>query len=348
MHFRRWISGGLVLALAVLLVACTPRQESYQQFSFSGPTMGTTFNVSLVDSSFGPDINTWLPQQVDSVLRAVNAAMSTYQQNSEISEFNRWKSRDGFGISAAFDSVMSFGLELCARSGGAFDVTVAPFVNFYGFGFETGANRFPTVEEIDAWLDLTGCQRVQLADGRLWKENPDVSIDLSAVAKGFGADKVRDYLRSRGYTNVFIEVGGEISVSGHNAWGQPWRIGVDRPSLASVPGESLQHVLHVSSGGVATSGDYRNYREIEGRRITHMIDPRTGYPITHQLASVTIIAENCMIADGLATATMVMGVEEGLAWLEQYGEVEGLLITRDGEGNFQEYMTAGFASYLDR
>jgi thiamine biosynthesis lipoprotein len=308
--------------------------------------MGTTFHVTLVDSSITAAHRERLPAGVDSVLKAVNAAMSTYQQDSEISRFNRWNSLDGFDISSEFSIVMAYGLELCGRTDGAFDVTVAPFINFYGFGFEKGADRFPTVAEIDAWLELTGCDRIVLDSTTLWKLHPDVSIDLSAIAKGFGSDAVCRYLQEQGYQNVFAEVGGEITVSGHNATGKPWRIGVDRPMLASQPGEALQHILTVSTGGVATSGDYRNYREIEGRRITHMIDPRTGYPIDHSLASVTIVAENCMLADGYATAVMVMGLDEGLSWLESLEKVEGLLITRGADESFQQHMTSGFAAYI--
>lgn len=344
--FSRATQLTLITVLASLIMSCGQQSVELESFSFSGPTMGTTFHITLVDSSFDSTVQDWLPQRVDSVLRAVNSAMSTYQQDSEISLFNRWRESEPFSISDEFETVARFGLDLCVATDGAFDITVAPFVNFYGFGFEPGEDRFPTVEEIDAWLELTGCDRVQLEENLLWKTAPKVSIDLSAAAKGYGADKVCDFLRDQGFDNIFVEVGGEIRVHGQNAQGEAWRIGVDRPSLASQPGENLQHILNVSEGAVATSGDYRNYREIEGERVTHMIDPRTGYPISHNLASVTIIAKSCMVADGLATAVMVMGLEEGLAWLEKQADLEGLLITREAEESYTEHMTPGFAAYI--
>ena len=211
---------------------------------------------------------------------------------------------------------------------------------------EPGEDRFPTVEEIDAWLELTGCDKLILEEGMLYKASPGVTIDLSAIAKGYGSDIACNYLVDAGFENVFVEVGGEIMVNGKNIHSEGWRIGVDRPQLASTPGESLQHILAVSDYGVATSGDYRNYREVEGRRITHTIDPRTGYPIEHSLASATVISTTCMDADGYATAAMVMGLTEGLVWLEELENVEGLLITRSDDGGFSEHMTTGFAAYI--
>ena len=149
-----------------------------------------------------------------------------------------------------------------------------------------------------------------------------------------------------GFNNVFVEVGGEIMTHGVNKYGKKWRVGIDRPNFGGAPGADLQHIIQLSGMAIASSGDYRNYREVEGKRITHAIDPRTGSPIDHNLAAVSVITNSCLMADGLSTSVMVMGAEEGLTWLEDYPNAEGLLITREEDGSFKEYMTSGFKQYL--
>ncbi len=334
-----------LLVLVFLLGNCHHAAKLEQQ-EFSGPTMGTTYHVTVIDTSFDEMQVEFLRHGIDSILAGINQAMSTYLEDSEISRFNQQNSTYPVEISPAFREVVQYGLKLCTASQGAFDITVMPLVNFYGFGSEPGEDRFPTVEEIDAWLDLTGCDRIGLDSSSIWKTDPDVSIDLSAIAKGYAADAVMTWLGASGYLRAFVEVGGEVLARGMNGEDLPWRIGIDRPHMDALPGQEFQHILGLHDHAVATSGDYRNYREIEGQRVSHMMDPRTGYPIDHNLASVSVIAENCMVADGAATMLMVMGVQEGLIWMADHPELDALFISRLTDGSFQEHQTPGFSSYL--
>lgn len=339
----------LLMWLGILLLifsSCSDKATLHEEFVFSGTTMGTTYHIIIVKDSLDIQQRSSIPARVDSFLGAYNQIFSTFEDQSEISRFNRSKTMEPVTVSPKLLQVVDAGQEFCIKSGGAFDITVAPIVNFFGFGFETGAGRFPTVDEIDAWLQLTGCDKLELGDSSLTKSDPRVSIDLSAIAKGDASDEVADLLVELGFENVFVEIGGEIKTHGFNKSGKSWRVGIDRPSFDATPGADLQHVIQLSDMGVASSGDYRNYREVEGRRISHTIDPRTGSPIDHHLAAVTVIAKTCMLADALATSVMVLGPEEGLSWLEDYPEVEGVLITREKDGAFREFTTEGFKEYL--
>lgn len=336
----------IFFCLPLYLNTCSSDSIEFPEFAFNGSTMGTTYHIIITGPTLSTDQRSAIAISVDSALIAYNQALSTYDDQSEISLFNRNESTHPINVSSRFLEVVKAGQEFCKASNGAFDITVMPIVNFFGFGFEPGENRFPTIDEIDAWLQLTGCDKLEVGDSTLTKADPRVSIDLSAIAKGDGADVIAEMLRNRGFENVFVEIGGEIVTYGVNRKGKAWKIGIDRPTFGGAPGADLQHIIHLTGMAVASSGDYRNYREVEGRRISHTIDPRSGYPISHNLAAVSVIANRCLIADGLATCVMVMGTEEGLAWLEGLEDVEGLLITREPDGSFKEHMTSGFRDYI--
>ncbi|NQV30027.1 MAG: FAD:protein FMN transferase [Candidatus Marinimicrobia bacterium] len=336
-----WILG-LVLALG----GCDGANTKLSEFSFNGSTMGTTYHITIVSDAINSSQRSTIASSVDNLLLNFNHILSTYDDQSEISIFNRNESTMPIPVSAELRHVVKTGFEFCAKSDGAFDITVMPIVNFFGFGFEPGENRFPNVYELDAWLQLTGCDKITIGDSSITKSDPRVSIDLSAIAKGDGVDHVSNFLLKMGYTNIFVEIGGEIMVHGTNSRGKPWKIGIDRPTFGGAPGADLQHVVQLTDMAIASSGDYRNYREVEGKRISHTIDPRSGAPISHNLAAVSVITGNCLNADGLATSVMVLGAEEGLLWLEKYADAEGLLIIREPDGSFQEYMTSGFHNYL--
>jgi thiamine biosynthesis lipoprotein len=180
----------------------------------------------------------------------------------------------------------------------------------------------------------------------LKKDIPELELDLGAIAKGYGVDAVAGFLVRAGYKNFLVEIGGEVVARGVNAQNELWKVGIDRPQFSTLPGEEIEGILGLNNMAVATSGDYRNYFEFQGRQYSHTIDPFTGYPVTHQLASVTIIAANCTWADGLATAVMAMGREKGFAWIESMEHVEALLIERSESGEYREYQTSDFSKYL--
>jgi thiamine biosynthesis lipoprotein len=330
----------------LLLIACAGGDKKQPEHSFNGSTMGTSYHITIVGDSLAVDERSRIANEVDSFLDQYNQVLSTYEAESEISQFNREATTSPILISNELARVVEVGLNLCQQSNGAFDITVMPIVNFFGFGIEEGENRFPTINEIDAWLELTGCDKIELKDSTISKLDPRVTIDLSAIAKGEASDLVSDFLYSLGYQNLYVEIGGEIMTRGLNRYGKPWKIGIDRPTFGGVPGADLHHIVQLSDQAIATSGDYRNYKEVMGRRISHMIDPRTGSPISHNLASVTVITDQCMYADGIATAVMVLGAEAGLDWLEAYPNAEGLLITREENGEYRELMTSGFEKYI--
>lgn len=340
---------GLLFLIVFGLVDCSSQDggNAFPECSISGPTMGTTYHIKMVDTLMSDSQVASTQKSVDSLLLAINQSMSTYIPTSEISQFNASTLVNSpIAISSQFMEVLKSSLDISRRSHGAFDITVMPLVNFYGFGFQKAAPHLPTDRELDSLKQLVGMNHLQLTETSISKEIAALSIDLSAIAKGYGVDAVSRFLLELGFQNTMVEIGGEVVGRGHNNHGQAWQIGIDRPFLGEQPGETLQHIVALDNRAIATSGDYRNYREVDGTRISHTIDPRTGKPISHQLASVSIIAKTCMIADGTATAVMVMGKVEGLKWLEATPDTEGLLIVRLSDGNFQEFMTSGFNQYL--
>ena len=308
-----------------------------QLVTISGPTMGTTFQVKIVQSEITLDMEV-LKREINARLEEVNRQMSTYQDNSEITQFNRSRSTDWFGVSSDFAYVLHIAREISTWSDGAFDVTIGPLVNLWGFGPNAIPDRVPSPDSIQVAKTLVGYEkiRVDLSASALKKEIPEVYCDLSAVAKGFGVDRIASYLDSLGINRYFIEIGGELRTKGHNHLGQLWRIGIASPAGQG----ELQKALVLNDMSLATSGDYHNYFERDGIRYSHTIDPRIGQPITHALASVSVLHKSCAYADGLATAINVMGPEKGFEFAEKRNFAV-FMIVRQGDG-FVEKMTSGF------
>ena len=342
----KYLPNVLLACFLLSLSSCNGKRENLAEFAFNGSTMGTTYHIIITGNPIDNKERSAIATSVDSALIDFNRILSTYEDQSEISRFNRNASIHPIPVSQKLLQIVKTGQDFCIASDGAFDITVMPIVNFYGFGFEPGENRFPTVEEIDSWLQLTGCDKLEVGDSLLTKSDPRITIDLSAIAKGDGADYIANFLMVRGHENIFVEIGGEIVTRGLNKESDLWKIGIDRPTLGGAPGADLQHVIQLTNNAIASSGDYRNYREVEGKRISHTIDPRTGSPIAHNLALVSVIANTCLLADGMATSVMVLGPKEGLEWLENMDNAEGLLITREADGSFKESMTSGFKEYI--
>ena len=325
----------------ILLSALVGCQD--QLVTISGPTMGTTFQVKIVQSEITMDLDV-LEREINARLTEVNRQMSTYRDNSEISQFNRARSTDWFGVSSDFAYVLHIAREISTWSDGAFDVTIGPLVNLWGFGPSAIPDRVPSPDSIEAAKTLVGYKkiRVDLSAPAIKKEIPEVYCDLSAIAKGFGVDRVASYLDSLGINRYFIEIGGELRTKGHNHLRQLWRIGIASPAGQG----ELQKALALDNMSMATSGDYHNYFERDGVRYSHTIDPRTGQPITHALASVSVIHKSCAYADGLATAINVMGPETGFAYAEKRN-LAVFMIVRQGN-RFVEKMTESFEELLKK
>lgn len=319
----------LLPCLSLLLFGCGNTQVSEGEIRIQGFTMGTTYTVKLVPS--GPDDfveTTDLEADIKEILDQVNARMSIFDPDSEISAFNRFRGTGWFPVSLDTARVLERARWMCIESSGAFDVTIAPLVELWGFGINKSKSGEPVGEDIAGVLGLTGCDKleVRLDPPALRKGKAAVTCNLSAIAKGFGVDQIAEYLVAIGQANFMVEIGGEIRCLGKNRKGRYWRIGI------LVPGEisDIYRSLELRDSAIATSGDYRNYFERDGRRYSHTIDPATGYPVTHRLASVSVIHNSCLVADAFATAINVLGPEKGMTLAEKH-RLPVLMILRAGE-----------------
>jgi thiamine biosynthesis lipoprotein len=333
--------GVLVAILAIASIACGgPRDR--RTFEFRGPTMGTTFSVKIVtgsDGLSGPD-RALLNRAIRAELERINALMSTWDPESELSRFNRSVSQDPFPVSPETFEVFRWALELGALTDGALDVTVAPLVDAWGFGSHGRLSTVPTDTEIARLREMTGMHLLELdaVAETVRKQRPEVACDFSALAPGYAADRLWTMLLKRDVGDFLVDVGGELRASGHNEAGAPWQIGIERPQTV---GRAVERTVPILDRAIATSGDYRNYYEVNGTRVAHILDPRTGRPIQHRLASVTVIDELAVRADGISTALMVLGPDQGFALAERLG-LPVLFIVRDEGGGFTERATPRF------
>ncbi len=319
-----------------LLTACQPAPE---MVTISGPTMGTTYTVKF--SSVEQVDRIELQRQIDTILVKVNALMSTYDPNSELSQFNLADHAVEFPLSPETLLVMRESMRLGALSGGALDITIGPLVNMWGFGPTAKPEQVPTEAEIASAKQRVGLDKLQLTDKGAIKLAPSMYVDLSTVAKGYGVDQVAEVLMAAGIEDYLVEVGGEMRVAGLRFNGEGWRIAVEKPVTHE---RAVQQLINVGNNAVATAGDYRNYYEENGQRFSHLIDPTTGYPINHNLVSVTVVHPSSLTADGLATAINIMGKERGLQMALQEN-LAVLLITKEN-GEFKQYNTPEFESFL--
>jgi len=302
--------------------------------------MGTTWTVTVVTDHLPVITPSELRGIVDDRLGLVDRLMSTYRDDSELSRFNALRESTPFAIAAETASVVGLAVEIGELSDRAFDMTVGPLVEAWGFGPVTATVTAPSEAIIAELLEATGHQHLVFDPSApsLAKRVVALELDLSAVAKGYAVDLVAEALVGEGYERYLVEVGGEVRVHGANPADQPWRLAVERPQEV---GRSLHTVVAFGEGSLATSGDYRNYRDLEGVRVSHIIDPRSGRPITHGLASVSVVDPSCARADGLATALLVLGPVDGFA-LASALDLPALFLERDGDGGFTERATPRF------
>ncbi|MEM7226899.1 MAG: FAD:protein FMN transferase [Pseudomonadota bacterium] len=308
--------------------------------SLNGTTMGTTYSLKLVDVPSRIDVAA-LADEVDAVLETVNRQMSTYRQDSEISAFNRAAAGAWAPLSGDSRAVIEEALRVSRLTGGAFDPTVGPVIDLWGFGPDAGEPRVPSAEEIAAAHRMVGYTQLETRETptAAAKHLAGLRLDLSGVAKGFGVDQVAQYLAARGIENHLVEVGGELRTAGHGPSGQAWRIGIEKPTAK--PGD-LQRVVELTDQGLATSGDYRLFFEREGRHYSHIVDPKTGRPVEHNLASATVVADTTMEADALSTSLLVLGPEAGMALAEAH-DIAAFFIAASGEA-----FTASASPAFDR
>jgi len=301
------------LALCLSLSLCAACTQAPNVVQVTGNTMGTQFNVTLAGSDADID---FLQQEIEASLDAVDRMMSTYRPDSEISRFSASVSTAWQQVSPDFCISVENALAVSALTSGAFDITVGPLVNLWGFGPGKSIDNPPTDADIKRMLSAVGYEHLQAdcTQPALKKDIVELVLDMSAFGKGYAADRVAEWLEENGFANYLVEVGGELRVSGHNASGKMWAVGIEAPLTDQ---RSAYTVIRLTDAAVATSGDYRNYFESDGQRYSHTIDTRTGKPVTHSLASVTVVDNSGYRADALATALLVMGPEKAMALARQ-------------------------------
>ncbi len=327
-------------AATILLTACSPTAEREAVHTLSGSTMGTTFSIKLVAPPVSLDLEE-LKQAIGDVLREIEGSMSTYIPDSEVSRFNQFASRDWFPVTEEVCSVVAAALTLSAATEGAFDVTVGPLVNLWGFGPGGIIDEPPDPAKIALLLEATGYESVHADCARpaLRKDIPEAYLDLSGYAKGYGVDRLATLLDAREVARYLVEIGGELRLKGRNPEGRAWAVAIEAPRRGD---RGVQGIARLTDVAVATSGDYRNYFVHEDRLYSHTIDPRNGYPIDHGGASVTVVAPSAAYADAMATALLVLGPQAGLEYADAE-EVAALFLLRD-DGQLAARASGRFAA----
>ena len=334
-HSAEWL---FCIVLGCLLTGCA---DGVQLERLSGATMGTTWNVSYVptteDRSRGA-LQAGIQRELDRVVQS----MSTYLSDSEITRFNALPENTWFEVSNEFYSVLSTAMVVGRQSRGAYDVTIGPLVDLWGFGPASRADLPPGQQEIDDLLSSVGQRHLRLdGEGVRVSKQTRLALDFSSLAKGYAVDKVALWLQEQGIYRYLVEVGGEMRVSGLSHRGDNWHVAIEQPDFST---RSAAATISITDSSVATSGDYRNFVELEGKRYSHSIDPRTGWPIRHDLVSVTVIHPSAMLADAWATALIVLGGEEAEAVAQEQG-LAVYFIRRKGDSLEHSY-TVEFSPYL--
>ncbi len=323
--FIRHANGVAIATPFLSLVGCGDGDEN-DFLSFNGQTMGTTFSVKVAKAPEALDRQA-LAAEIQATLDSVDGRMSTYRADSELSRINAAPAGATTAVSADTAEVIGAALRAAELTGGAFDPTIGPLVDLWGFGPKGVRHSAPTAVEIEAARSAVDHRRIAVQDGAVGKTAADAHLDLSGVAKGYGVDKVAALLESKGVANYLVEVGGELRAKGRAAGDRAWRIGIEKPNLA---GGEFQRVLDLDGDALATSGNYRIFFEDHGKRYAHIIDPRSGAPLDHDLASATVVAASTMEADALSTSMLVLGPEAAMAFATEHDIAAFFIVGRDG------------------
>lgn len=318
--------------------SCNPLSRG-EYYSFQGFTQGTTYRIIYQHPTVSD-----LQGRIDSLLRRFDSSLSSYDSTSIISAINR--NIPGVLTDSMFRTVFRESARVYQVTGGAFDITLAPVINAWGFG--PGQKQEVDSAMVDSLLQYVGMEKVSLSGETLVKSDPAVQLNVNAIAQGYSVDVVSAFLEELGCRNYMVEIGGEIRTNGVNDKGNFWRIGVDRPDYGNmVPGQQLQVIISMHNRSLATSGNYRKFYEKDGVLITHSIDPVTGYPKASSLLSVTILSDECITADAYATACMVMGLEKAKKFVDGEKGVDAFFIFGDEFGAYQVWFTDGMKKYIE-
>ena len=316
----------IVLIVGTVMIIYNQKNTPYQHDK--GMIFGTVYHVTYQNSDN-------LNDQIVAELNKVDSSLSMFNKQSVITKVNN---NQDIEVDVMFGDVFTLARTVSADTDGAFDITVAPLVNAWGFGFKSG--NMPSRHTIDSLRTFVGYKRVELHDSRIVKADPRVMLDCSAIAKGYGCDVVAELLRRKGIDNFMVEIGGEVVTSGISEKRVPWKIGVTKPSDDSLSvNNELQTVLNITDKAMATSGNYRNFYYKNGKKYAHTIDPATGYPVQHSLLSATVISDRCAKADAYATAFMVMGLEKAKKVLDRHRDLMAYLIYSDHKGEYKVWFS---------
>lgn len=337
MYRKLFLSILAAIALACLLLfRHRTAQGEWRMVHDEGTVFGTLYHAKYL---YDKD----LKAELEAELQRVDASLSMFNPQSTVSRINRNETDDADEM---LGEVLRLSFRINEATGGAFDPTVAPLVNAWGFGYKNGL--LPDSTQVDSLLSLVGLRGIHLQGSRLTKGNPLSVLDFSAIAKGYGADRAAQVLRRHGIKDFMVEIGGEVVTEGVNGKGEPWRIGIDKPDESTAAASSgLQDIISLMSGAIATSGNYRNYYVADGRKIAHTINPLTGYPAQQDILSSTVLAPSCAEADAFATAFMVLGLEAARQVLQGQPQLEAYFICSDEQGNCRTWHTEGFGKLLE-
>ncbi len=340
-----WIVGLVCVVVAAALWQQYRSASRGPSLTLRGETMGTTYAITVHGAP--ADTLTGLPAEIEARLQAINKSMSTWDPASEISRINEMPAGQRVTVSEDFHRVLSAALSLSEATDGAFDVTVGPLVNIWGFG-PKAQDGPPDAAALEEARRRTGYGNLDVSGRSLSKRVEGMYLDFSAIAKGYGVDALAEILRRRGIGNYLVEIGGEVTVAGRAPDGKPWAIGIERPEENIAQGAALHAVVRLTQGALATSGSYRRFKRRQVEKSHHIIDPRTGLSTNSSLVSVTVHAPDCMTADGIATALMVMGTEAGLRWVETRPGVEALFLEATPSGAFTQRLSLGFQRLVEK
>ena len=333
---------GMVLVIVWLIFLWVPPVIQAREYTVQGRTMGTFYTVKLV-SSQKQSMDLW-QKQINTRLAQVNAGLSMYDPNSDLSRFNKIDVHRPFRLSRDFARVMDTAQRVFTLTGGAWDGTVKPLVDLWGFGTRQPTDTLPDPAAITQALSRTGFQHLVLENNVLKKTKPGITLDLGAIAKGYGVDAIAKVLTMAGIDNFLVEIGGELYGSGVNHHKKPWSVGITHP-LKTGSGEDFYKIIALRNKAIATSGDYRNFFELQGKIYSHIIDPKTGFPVDNQVVSTSVIADTCIFADALATAFMVMDPADSLSLADRLDDVACLIIQKTPTG-FTEFASQKFHTFV--
>ncbi|MBK9359083.1 MAG: FAD:protein FMN transferase [Bacteroidales bacterium] len=327
----------LFILLAITLTSCTGN-KTLVEVKFEGEAQGTYYAVTYYDSK-----GISYQQDIDSFFRAFDQSASIYQKESIISRLNNNDSTAR--ADDVFTYVFNKSMEVSEKTDGAFDITVLPLVNAWGFGF-TDPMKLDS-SQVDSILPLVNYRNVKLTDGRLVKTNPAIKVDFNAIAQGYSADLIGQLLESHGIENYLIDVGGEVLARGTKPGNIPWKVGIEKPAENADDARELNTVVNLSNKALATSGNYRKYFIRDGVRYSHTIDPKTGFPVNHTVLSVSVLADDCISADAYATSFIVMGLDKTKKFLAQHPELDAYIIYSDDSGKLTTWSSDGLSQLIE-